>query len=259
MTLVSKLKNRSVALWALLALGAASPAARAASVAYINSGGGSISYLTGFGHTVTDISNPISLTLGDLAGYDVVVAASNSTFSQATNIGNVLADFADAGGGVVLTEFTFQGIWALGGRIMTAGYSPFITDPLSGGYDFSGVLGTVYDAGSPLLAGAAAATTYYQADVGLDSSAVLVADWDSGRHAVAYNSLGSNSVVAVNLFPSQNHYPFGETGYQRLMSNAVQFSLTGGSGPRVPDSSPGVVALVSLAGLFIVRRRFGVK
>lgn len=253
MKLVSSLKSRAAAALAVVALSAGSPAAQAASVAYVNASGYDISYITGYGHTLTNISDPIGLTLASLSGYDVVIAASNSIFSEPGNIGDVLADFADAGGGVVLTEFTFQGVWALGGRIMTAGYSPFTIDPSSGGYAFVSALGTIFDPLSPLLTGTAGVTTHYQADVGLDTGASLVADWTSGRHAIAYNSLGTNSVVALNLFPGLS------TGApaEQLVANAIEFSLTGGSGPRVPDSGPGFVALVSLAGLFLARRRFG--
>jgi len=40
----------------------------AASIAYINKSGGSISYLTGYGHTVTDFYNPSGLQLSQLQG-----------------------------------------------------------------------------------------------------------------------------------------------------------------------------------------------
>jgi hypothetical protein len=98
-----------------LALSVFSLGAFGANVAYVNSGGGNIDYLSAFGHTVTNINNPSPLTLADLAGFDAVVVTSNSPFSDSTGVGDTLAAFADNGGGVVMTEFVFQGIWALGG------------------------------------------------------------------------------------------------------------------------------------------------
>ena len=116
--------------------------AEAANIAYINYGG-NVNYLNGFGNTVTYLGNPIGLTLASLDGFDAVLVASDFPFSEPANIGNVLAAYADAGGGVVLAEFVFQGMYALGGQIMTASYAPLTTDPLSSGFSISSNVGTV--------------------------------------------------------------------------------------------------------------------
>ncbi|EDY81209.1 hypothetical protein VDG1235_826 [Verrucomicrobiia bacterium DG1235] len=223
----------------------------ATSVGYINASGGDISGLSAFGHTVTSLSNPIDLTLAQLSAFDAVIVTSNSTFSQAAHIGNILADFADLGGGVVLTEFVFQGGWALGGRIMTEGYSPFTVDPLSGGYlGFNSSIGTVFESGSPLLTDVTSLNNNYEANSNVSTGATLVADWTSGRHAIAYNSLTSSSVVGINGFPGS----MGTHGNQ-LLSNAIEFSLSAHSAQRssagVPDSGS-TLALTALGLLALI-------
>jgi hypothetical protein len=221
---------------------APTPAQAALEVAYINAAGGSVGYLAGYGINVTNINDPIGLTLADLAGYDAIMVASNAVFSQATNIGNVAAAFADTGRGVVLTEFCFQGQWAVGGAITGAGYSPFINDPLSSDYFISENLGTIYDAGSPLFAGVnpANVTTDYQADVGLAAGATLVADWAGGRHAFAYTT----KVVALNLFPDSFYNTSADN--QRLVANALYLSTNLSPPNVVPE--PATIASAALAG-----------
>lgn len=225
-----------------------------ANIAYINAQGGDINYLIGFGNTITNFDNPTGLTLGGLSGYDAVVVASNAIFSEATNIGNVLADFANAGGGVVLTEFVFQGVWALGGTIMTSGYSPFTVDPLSSGYGLSSSLGTIYDSTSPLLTGASGASTDFQADVGLDAGATLIADWTSNRHAIAYNSLSNSSIVGLNLFPDSS---YTNDASKTLLANAVEFSLNshGDQNGSVPEPATFFLIGLGLVGIGLGHRK----
>ena len=225
--------------------------AQAASVAVIQCSS-PITYLGGFGFTVTDFNNPVGLTAGSLAGYDAAVAASNCVFSDPTGIGNALKGFADAGGGVVLTEFDFQGQWQLGGGIVTPGYSPFVNDPLSSGYANAVVLGTIFDPGSPLFAGLSTAgiANNFNALVGLDPGATLVADWSNGRHAIAFNSLASSSIVGLNGFFADGYVGADD---QRLLANAINFSLSANNG--IPE--PGTLSLIglALAGLAASRRR----
>ncbi len=62
--------------------------------------------------------------------YDSVVVISNNTFADQVAVGNVLADYVDAGGTVVQTVPTFYDDfgygWGLKGRFIDEGYSPFI-------------------------------------------------------------------------------------------------------------------------------------
>lgn len=227
--------------------------AEAAAIAYINASAGSVDYLTAYGHTVVELDNPVGLMLSDLAGFDAVLIASAAHFTEPTNIGNVAAAFADAGGGVVLTEFDFQGEWALSGQIMGPGYSPFSIDPLSVGFVIPSNLGSIVDPSSPLLAGVNTAnvSTLFQANTGLSPGATLVASWSSGRLAIAFNTLDSSSVVGLNLFPDVD---WTNPDSQRLIANALQFSIENqNETTAIPE--PATLLLVGVGTLGMLRRR----
>jgi hypothetical protein len=242
------MRNLLLTTAAILAL-AATPAT-AASVAYINAAGGNINFLTGFGDTVTNLGDPIGLTAASLSAYDAVVVASNSTFTDPTGIGDALKAFADAGHNVVLAEFVFQGVWQLGGGIMGAGYSPFTVDPASDSYGINSNIGTIQAPGSALLSGVVTSglSTGYQAAVGLDAGATLVADWDSGRHAIAYDVLsGGNTVVGLNFFPG-----ILSANDEILLANAIGFT---GQATDAPEPASMLLLGASLLGLGATRRK----
>jgi len=70
-----------------------------------------------------------SPSLATLQGYDCVYTWANSGYADSVGFGDALADYVDGGGSVVLGVFTTYTTGnSLGGRIMTAGYSP-VTSP----------------------------------------------------------------------------------------------------------------------------------
>jgi len=164
----------------------------------------------------------------------------------------VLAAYADAGGGVVLAEFVFQGMFALGGQIMTASYAPLTTDPLSSGFAISSNVGTVFEPGSDLLDGVNLGTlsTDAQADVAVQPGAILVAKWSSGRAAIAYRPLANSTIVALNLNPSS---VYADVDAQRLVANALAFSQNGAT--VVPEPTPLLLLGTALSGLALRLRR----
>jgi len=65
-------------------------------------------------------------SLATLLNYDTVLVWSDSSFFNSVALGDVLADYVDLGGGVVLATFSWYGpTWDLEGRMMTD-YSPFV-------------------------------------------------------------------------------------------------------------------------------------
>lgn len=239
-------------------------------VAYINATGASVDYLSSYGINVTYLNNPVGLTLADLAPYDAVLTTANSGFSDPTNLGNVLAQFADSGRGVVLTAFD---LFSLGGNIMTASYSP-VSLITSADYNHNpgATLGTIYDASNPIFTGVntSQVISQYNLDVDLNPGADLVADYATDttipsafgqtRHAIAYTPLANSSVVFLNLFPgtgSTQNNGF-DSDDELLIANALRFA---GTSPH-PSSAvpePSTLLLACLGGVcslvFSKRRR----
>jgi hypothetical protein len=209
-------------------------------------------YLTNLGYfSSVDIYNAQAgtPTLGELSAYQAVLVWSNYTFADNVGLGNVLADYADAGGGVVLATFCYYDAtgWNLSGRIMDDGYSPL--NPVNSSFAWAD-LGT-YDPNHPIMQGVSAISGYFRDITTVDSGATLVASWADGNPFVAVNTLGGgNSVVGIALFPDDQIT--GPTGdYPVLFGNALKFSA-------VPE--PGLVSMLgagilALGGLALRRRK----
>jgi hypothetical protein len=231
-------------------------------VAYINANGGSVDYLSGAGINVTYLNNPTGLTLAQLAPYDAILISPNGAFSEATNIGNVAADFADSGRGVVLTAFD---LFLFGGKIMTPSYSPLNLITAST-YFNTVTLGTVFDSSSPILNGVnpLLATAQYDVESGLNPGATLVADWGATnqfgtRHAVAYTPLAHSSVVFVNLFPRGDSI---SSDSATMVANALKFSAVDPSPANAnPVPVPPTFIMAAIGGVCLLgvarRRRIG--
>ena len=184
------------------------------------------------GHTVSEIGN---YTAASLSGFDAVVQYGNNFVDQ-----SALQTYVTAGGRVVWTPW--------------AGVN-FAVVPQLQIFDNGG--GTVYSqanpgmtvlaAGDPLLAGVsfpAAGSPNIGRITGIDfvGGVTQVADWSDGAGLLGYKSVGSGSVVGVNL-----HAITSDTAYQvvntawgsQLFSNAVSASFG-----AVPE--PGTWAMMIL-------------
>src|SRR5213079_2254972 len=65
-------------------------------------------------------------TLAQLQAYQIVVPYLNFAFADATAMGNVLADYIDAGGVVVGHTYLWGALFPIQGRYATGGYNPFV-------------------------------------------------------------------------------------------------------------------------------------
>ncbi len=137
--------------------------------------------------------------------------------------GNVLADYADRGGGVILAFASHMSGIALQGRIMGAGYSPFT---VASGISTNGVLGS-YDAGHSIMAGIDWMQSVAYSPTSLVPGAHLVAAWSGGVPAVA--TMG-NHVVGANLFTMNEGSSPGPNTIvvARLLRNAMLW-MSGGN------------------------------
>ena len=110
-----------------------------------------------------------------MLAYDEVVVYSNTEYDDPVALGNVIADYQDAGGVVVATNANWWGPpYGMDGRWMTGGYTMY-TYPAAAN-DLTSTLGT-YDANHPLMQGVTALTAFFRNQVTLTSGASQVAAW----------------------------------------------------------------------------------
>ena len=154
-------------------------------------------------------------SLPTLLNYDAVLVWSDSDFFNPIALGDVLADYVDLGGGVVIATFSWYGpSWDLEGRI-AADYSPFVQ--AGDNLYVTANLGA-YDSAHPIMQGVSAVSEYYRDDVTLATDAVQVAAWDDGHPFVATKG----HVVGMTLFPP----PLQWTGdVPTLVHNALVWSV----------------------------------
>lgn len=192
-------------------------------------------------------------TLAELSGYDAVFVWANRSFADSNAYGDVLADYVDAGGRVVLGAFTtYSSGNDLGGRIMSSGYSPVVS-PGGGNYfalsDYAG------DGTSSLWTGVSSYAAYFRDDVVLQGTGILDGTFIDGSIAGAYRPDGR--VVYVGGMDTSEDGTSGDSA--RLLANALGSPLgtpsdDGGGDGAVPEP-----ASIGLAGLGLLVIGFSSK
>jgi hypothetical protein len=151
-------------------------------------------------------------SLADLLAYDAVFVVNDFTFADPVALGDVLADYVDHGGAVVMTLAAFVNNYDVRGRFMDQGYSPFVVGPGPLG---SASLGS-YDVTHPIMAGAGFAFADNLAGVTLAPGAQLVAEWNNGLPFIATKKAGR--VVGMNIFVGDGGFWDGDI--TRILHNA---------------------------------------
>jgi len=196
--------------------------------------------------------------LGDLLGFDAIIFWTNDSLENAVTMGDVLADYVDAGGGVVVGVFAntstnpqryLQGRW-----LSDPGY---IAIPQNGGFvqGSAAGLGTVHVVGHPILNGV---TSFFNnappgtggipfgawrpAQTGLTAGSTRIADWSTGQTLIA---LAPNAgIVELGFHPVSSAVNAGywdqTTDGGLIMANALKFAADAVPGPA--DPCPGDVA-----------------
>jgi hypothetical protein len=188
--------------------------------------------------TTVDIFDATSTTpsLSTLQPYSAVLVwcyydgSSYLGFASASGLGDVLAQYWDGGGAVVVASHaneysTLQGRFGTGtnGYILIDGASP-------AGQEFpSDSLGTILEPQSPLMTGVASlsASTAIRSTGPVINGGVIVAKWASnGRPLVVRGVKAGRQLVALNMWPpSQSVAPnlwYGDGAL--LMRNALLYS-----------------------------------
>jgi hypothetical protein len=156
--------------------------------------------------------------LSTLRAYDAVIAWTSCGIQNSAGWGDVLADYVDGGGHLVLASFSWWGpSMDFDGRIAGPGYSPFDSGPSRFTWSQLGA----YDALHPIMTGVFAIGSTYRNIVTVDPGAGLVASWADGVPLAAVND--ACNVVGINAYPGNNW-----TGdLMRVFANAVRLECRG--------------------------------
>jgi len=149
-----------------------------------------------------------------LAGYQAVLVAVNTSVFDPDLLGDALADYRDAGGGIVLTLASFVRGYEVRGRMLLESYSPFL---LASGSVTAADLGA-HDAGDPILAAVGNLRGVLLADPLVAPGARLIASWSHGHPLVATRP----GIVGLNLFTALPGYASGDVAV--LLRNALLWS-----------------------------------
>jgi hypothetical protein len=157
-----------------------------------------------------------------------------------TALGNVVADYSDTGGGVVVATFSFTSSLALSGRMTSAGYSVFSIGEQAQDLRMQLVPDIPT---SPLLAGVASfdggSSSFHSAPVTTSPGATLIAHWSGDLQplvAVRDAPVGDGLIVGLNFFPASSDaredFWDAATDGTTLLANA----LTESAGSAVPTN-----------------------
>lgn len=171
--------------------------------------------------------------LADLTPYDALLTWTNLSYNDAIALGDVFADYVDAGGGVVVATFatsTTTNNRYLAGRWITGGYEVIQTQ--SGNTASSSSLGTILQPGNPLMNGVTtlnANSAFRPTGTTLVQGSV-VAEWADGKILVAEGTMAGR--VDLGLFPPSTDcstaYWDATTDGAVLIANALEVAAGGG-------------------------------
>jgi hypothetical protein len=169
-------------------------------------------------------------TLGQLTPYDAVGAHSNFSPDDPTALGNVLADYVDAGGGVVLANFCFATSNGMAGRIMTGNYATLVPGANGFGTANLGWCNPTHD----LMAGVTSVSDSFRNRVSFAAGAESVAKWSDGKPYAAVSA--NQKVVGLNQYPGTWSNPNRRGDWALVIHNALAY-VAGMTGVEEPGDA----------------------
>jgi len=185
-------------------------------------------------------------TLGELQAHDAVLVYSNYAYQDPADLGNVMVDYVNSGGGVVCMMFeicAYENAFMMEGRWHYKKYwvidrGDWISEPPAS-------LGTVYIPEHPIMQGVSTfyggyrsyrpRDTYSGAGEGVD----LIANWSDGRPLVAAKTIGGARRVDLGFFPVSSDVDSAcwdsSTDGALLMANALKWVARDKQSPKRPN------------------------
>ncbi len=169
-------------------------------------------------------------TASQLAGYDTVLVTTDFPPQNPTLLGDLLADYVDAGGGVVASTFSGSSFFGLRGRFVSGGYTPLASGNIGSG---ALTLGTISVPNHPLMRGVttfSGGSSSFHTTGPLTPGSTLVASWSNGQPLIATKKPvpSGGRVVALNFYPpsSLSRADFWDvaTDGGAILGNAVTWS-----------------------------------
>jgi hypothetical protein len=203
-------------------------------------------------------------TLAELNQYDALLVWSNSTFqSFGTPLGDVLDDYIDGGGGVVVTPFSFSQQWRINGdfRFKNGGY--YALEDNGGGESMTPneTLG-VYDSLHPVMQGVSSfanGSSSFLTSTTPNVNATVIASLSNGDPLVAERSINGVRRIDLAFFPLSSTELSGSwdpaTDGNVILANSLVYVANSNAVPE-PTSLAGIFSVGAL-GLVAtgIRRR----
>ena len=181
--------------------------------------------------TAVDVFDAASSTpaLSGLQDYAaVLVWNTNSSFASAAGLGDVLAQYFDGGGGVVVASWANCNSY-LRGRFGAVANGYMLINGTAACESPADSLGAVLEAQSPLMTGVTAlsAQKAYRSTGAVINGGQVVAQWASnGRPLVVRGTRANRPLVALNVYPpsSSGYRTFWTGDGAELLRNALLYS-----------------------------------
>ncbi|MGE3175296.1 MAG: hypothetical protein AB7O97_21910 [Planctomycetota bacterium] len=164
-------------------------------------------------------------TLAQLSQYDALLCWTNTTPANNVTWGDVLADYVDQGGGVVVAVFANSSTTTgrnIGGRWQT-GYEVVLDQ--GGSATGAASLGIVHDPLHPVMAGVGAFTggtiSSRPTATALEIGSTLIAEWSDGKVLVAQGALSNRVDLGFYPPPASCSQSGWAQGGDQLMANAL--------------------------------------
>jgi len=167
-------------------------------------------------------------TLKQLEKYDSIITWSNYCYSDPVGIGNVLANYLENGGGVVVAVFSYNsGCFQIQGRFLT---DNFYTIPAGSGSTGGASTINSLQPDHPILTGFNSITTgsYRANSFSIVPGSDRIVDWGDGAVLAATRDIGNGRTVGIGFFPPSSDIISSSwsssTDGDILMANSLLFA-----------------------------------